>query len=172
MDNYTFSSDIGCTLADIRATSVLSERFFQTTQHPGDFQVCEANDLFIYERMPWCSNVIKQNLEVVGFTFCFPTTPEDAASFVSRALSERDLFERLKVNLKPLPCTALYLCATVIAPEHRGRALSYRAFLKTFEKIKVTKENTTLVSWPQTNEGKRLAKICERKGYRLLTRED
>ena len=173
MKHITFSTDTGTpTREDKDASSALSESFFHTSENPDQLQIDEENKRFIMGHLTDYDTIIKEGSRVIGFTFCFPASYKDAQAFVDKKLSERALFDKVKSMHKPFTDEALYLCATVIAPEYRGRALSYFGFQRTFKKLGISRERTVLVAWPFSDEIRRGAELfVKRTGYQLWTRE-
>jgi GNAT superfamily N-acetyltransferase len=104
----------------------------------------------------------------VCWILCIPTTLDLMNQFISKEISERELFE-----LTPLKThyEAIYLCSALLLEEFRGKGIAQRLGLKAIENIKVDHSIKALFFWSFSKEGEKLADKASRlMGFPLYKR--
>src|SRR3989344_6209380 len=160
MEKITYSSDEGFTFEELLEAAKIAEKYFELEDNPEMMQASDENIKYIYDNLHDFLNIIKVNNKVVGSTFIFPCSEKQMSKFISKKISEAQLFEDI-MNKPITNFSALYLAGATITPEYRRKGLAFQGFKKTIEKVK-TRKITKLLYWPLLEAGERLCrKIAE-----------
>jgi len=159
----TYSSDTKLTFKDLRDTAELAEKYFGTKKDPEQMPTDENESRWLYENIPECVNVIKDNDKEVGFTFIIPCNKEIMDKFLSREINEAQLWEKVKREINYKNFTTIYLCSAFIIPRYRRKGLAVKAVLKSIDKIKRTKQIPTLFFEGYSEDGKKAVEISTKK---------
>ena len=156
-ENITFSVEVGeLTSEDIDESSELAERFFNMASKPDEIPASEENKKFILEKIPDCDNVIKSDGKIIEFTFVVPCNKSIMNRFLSNDLTEKELFEEVKLKINYDNFDTIYLCSSFIEKGYRGRGLAVKGRIMSIKtRIGNRKINPILFSWPQTKEGEK-----------------
>ena len=83
---------------------------------------------------------------------------EAMEQFISKKISEAELFEKIKIIKVPKIPEAIYLCSAVIKKELQGRGLATQASIRLINKIsKNSKQKPILFYWAWSKNGEKLA---------------
>ncbi|MFA5174366.1 MAG: GNAT family N-acetyltransferase [Candidatus Pacearchaeota archaeon] len=159
MRNISFSSDTGnFTRRDLDDTSKISEDYFGTQKDPNQIPTVKKTRDWIYKNTPDYLNIIKHNKKVIGYAFMLPCNKRLMASFLSKKINEAEMFEDIKkLDLNKRPET-IYLCASVLREDYRGKGLATTAFIKAINRITKNTYNPILFYWKYSEEGRSLLK--------------
>lgn len=156
---------------DYNLISEMAERFFLTKNHPEQMQCKDVTWKFVSKHFPNSLNAIKDNKTVVGFTFTLPCDKKSMMEFVNKKITERDLFYKIRDEIKPKDYETLYLVDSIILPTYRRKGLATRAFIRHIKEYQKSIKNIELFCWPVTEEGRMLArKIAKITGLKLRER--
>lgn len=173
-DKISFSSDDGkISRKDMDTTSKMTEDYFGMEKDPEQIPATSENRDWVYKNIPDYVNIIRNGDEIIGYAFLLPCNRELMDKFISRKISEAELFERIKkIKLDKIPET-IYLCASIVREKFRGRGLATEAFVKALNKLTHNgMEKPFLFYWKYSNEGERVAhKIADKTGLELRRRE-
>ncbi len=157
----TYSTDAGLTYKDLRDTAEMAEKYFGTEKDPSQMPTDENASKWLLENIPDCVNVIKDNEELIGFTFIIPCNEDIMNQFLSKKINEAQLYEEVKKQKAHKNFTAIYLCSAFIKPEYRRKGLAAKAVMKSIKKI--TKKIPTLFFEAYSEEGKKTADAMAKK---------
>ena len=155
LPGFTFSSDAGLTLEDVRASSALSERAFKTARDAFQMRVAEEKTRWVFRHRPETVNIIKHRGTVIGFSFLVLTTRKIMKAFLSRKITEEGIFT-LSKNVTARTFSAIYLCAAVVRPAFRGKGLAQQGFIKSIRKLMRNKK-PVLFYWGYSPAGTKVA---------------
>ena len=129
---YSFSSDTrNISRADLDITSEMSIEFFGMPNDPEQFQATKENRDYIYSHLRKFLNIIRFGNEIIGYSFMIPCSNNIADLFIKKRISENDLFNRVKEErIDDTNFEAIYLCSSIIRPEHRRKGLALEGFVK------------------------------------------
>lgn len=173
MAKITFSVELGkLTKQDIDESSIFAEDFFQMEEKPDEMQASEENKNFILNNIPECDNVIRADGKVIGFTYIVPCNKDIMERFLSKEITENDLMEEVKDKINYDNFETIYLCATFLKEEYRGKGLATKGMIMSIEKIiEKRKIKPLLFYWSQTPEGKKtVERVSEKLGFDLKVR--
>lgn len=169
----TFSSDSGrLSREDLDKTSEMAEEYFGMESDPDQIPATRENRDWIYENLSDYVNIIRNEDEIIGFSFIIPCNKKLMDRFVNKKINEAELFEEVKkINLNKLE--TLYWCSAFVNKEFRGKGLALSAIIKIINKVtNDLKNKPTLFYWKYSNEGEVLGKrIADLTGLRLLARK-
>ena len=131
-----FSSDNGIVnLEDLEETRNISEDYFGTQDDPNQIPTTQETRDWIYKNAKDYLNIIRDNNEIIGYTFLLPCNKKLMQDFISKKINEAELFKKIKkLDFKKYPET-IYLCASILKEEFRGKGLSTIAAIKTIKKV-------------------------------------
>ena len=142
----------------IDETSKIVEEYFGTQKDPHQITTSPENRNWIYKNIKYYLNIIKHKDKIIGFSFMLPATKELMDKFISKKISEAELFEKIKISNVPQIPEAIYLCSAVIKKEFRGKGLATQASIKLINKfIDNSRQKPILFYWAWSNEGEKLA---------------
>lgn len=157
--DFTFSSDKGrFTRKDLDNSSNLVEKYFGMSKDPSQIDATPENKKFIFENLQDYMNMVKKGNEFVGSAFIVPCSRKTMNLFLSRKLTESELFEIVKdEDIENPEC--LYLCSAIIKKKYRRRGLAFLAFVKLIERIVSSKKiKPVIFAWNYSKEGKNLTR--------------
>jgi len=161
------------TAADLSAAQRQSEGYFRTHAGSEQIQIDRGSREWVCARIPECWRIIKHGTEVIGSTFCLPTTADQMQRFISAAISEYELFEEVR-PLKSIPGEALYLCSAFVLPAYRGQGLAVAAALQTLTWFCTRNPRPALFAWEYSSDGAkaidRLEACISARGLRVTRR--
>lgn len=169
-EKITFSVDIGIlSKKDVEDSSEMAEEFFEMESKPDEMPASEENQKFVLEKIPECDNVIRENGKIIGFTFIIPCNKDIMERFLSNKISERELFEEVKLKINYENFDTIYLCSSFIKEEYRGKGLAIQGNVKSIRKIIADRNiKPILFSWAQTKEGEKSVKRTAKElGFEL-----
>ena len=171
-DKITFSVDRKLTKKDWDKSARLAEDYFHTETKPDEISISKENKEFILEYIPDCNNIIRAGKKVIGSTFIIPCNKDLMKKFLTKKISEKDLFEEVKKKITYKNFDTIYLCSSFLKEEYRGRGLAIEGRKKSIHKILQGRRiKPILFSWPQTKEGEKSVKrLASLLGYELKLR--
>lgn len=157
--SITFSSFTGkISLEDTKEAGEISEAYFATHYDSDQVPVNEETGRWIYEHIPECLNIIRDDEKIIGFTFIYPTSHPIMEAFLSKKINESKMFEEVKSSWSNMLIDAIYLCAAVVAPAYQRKGLASQAMTASFNQYMEKKGiKPVLFYWNFSLEGKRLA---------------
>lgn len=158
--DISFSSDTGeIKLNDLNMTSRISEEFFGTHNDASQIPTTQKTRDWIYKNAKDYLNLVRVGDKIIGYAFLLPCNKIFMDEFISKEINEAKLFEKIKnLNTKRIPET-IYLCASVIKEEFRGKGLSTTATIKIIRKVTDNlKKKPILFFWGYSKNGKKTAK--------------
>jgi len=90
----------------------------------------------------------------VVWILIIPTTNELMEQFLSKNISERELFELTPTNIK---YDTIYLCSAMVLEEYRGKGIAKKLTIDAINNIKRAHHINILFVWPFSREGDALA---------------
>ncbi|MFH1328815.1 MAG: hypothetical protein ABIH76_08260 [Candidatus Bathyarchaeota archaeon] len=136
MEEITFSIDTCVAVQqDIEEAACMAEEFFHSIPDPYQLKVDTANFNWVHTRFPECLNIIKSGEKVAGVTMIIPATTQLRNDFLSKKISEFELFERIKQTVTRENFDAVYMCLVFVSSEFRGQALGQRSFEMSLRKL-------------------------------------
>lgn len=158
-EEVTFSVDRKLTKKDWDESAKLAQNFFHTENKLDEIQISEENKRFLQKYIPDCHNIIRAGRKVIGSTFIIPCNKELMKKFLTKKISEKDLFEEVKKKITYKNFDTIYLCSSFLKEEYRGRGLAIEGRIKSIKKILQGRRiKPILFSWAQTKEGKKSVK--------------
>ena len=90
----------------------------------------------------------------VCWILLIPTTLDLMNQFISKEISEIELYEQTPLNTK---YEAIYLCSALLLEEFRGKGIAQKLALNAIENIKKDYSIKALFFWSFSKEGEKLA---------------
>jgi hypothetical protein len=90
----------------------------------------------------------------VCWILCIPTTLQLMHQFISKEISERELYELTPLNTK---YEAIYMCSALLLEEFRGKGIAQSIAIKALESIQKDHSIKALFFWAFSKEGENLA---------------
>ena len=90
----------------------------------------------------------------VCWILCIPTTLQLMRQFISKKISERELYELTPLNTK---YEAIYMCSALLLEEFRGKGIAHSIAIKALESIQKDHPIKALFFWAFSKEGEKLA---------------
>ncbi len=158
-DKISFSIDKKLTLKTINESSRLAEAFFHMESKPDEIPANKDTKLFFLNSIPECDNIIYAGEKVIGFALIIPANKIIMNQFLSKKITERELFEKVKKEINYEIFNTIYLCSCFVKKEYRGKGLAVQAWRESILKIiGKRKVKPILFVWTQTKEGENTAK--------------
>jgi len=105
----------------------------------------------------------------VVWILIIPTTNELMEQFLSKNISENELFELTPTNIK---YDTIYLCSAMVLEEYRGKGIAKKLTIDAINSIKRAHQVNTLFVWPFSKEGDALAEyVADQTQLPLRKRE-
>jgi GNAT superfamily N-acetyltransferase len=105
----------------------------------------------------------------VAWVLLIPTTLDLMNRFLTKEISEKELFELTPLNA---PYEAIYLCSALVLEEYRRKGIAKNLALSAIENIRKTHPLKAAFVWAFTTEGDHAAeKIAQMAGLPLYKRE-
>lgn len=159
----TYSSDTELTYKDLRDTADLAEKYFGTRKDPEQMPTDEKASNWILHNIPECVNVIKNNGEIIGFSFIMPCNEELMKQFISKKLNESQLYKEIKKKITYKNFTTIYLCSAFVKPDYRKKGLASKAVMKSIEKIMKNNKIPTLFFEAYSEDGRKTVEAMAKK---------
>lgn len=173
--NISYSSDTNkVTRKDIDITSEMSEEFFEMEKDPSQMAATKETRDWIYKNVKFISNIIRNNNEIIGYSFMLPCSKKIMNDFIEKRIDEATLINEIKKNKLPTSPEAIYLCSSIIKEEFRGNGIAKIGFIKLINNIlKNSNIKPILFYWKYSDEGEKLVnKIAKELDLRLLVRKE
>ena len=90
----------------------------------------------------------------VCWILCIPTTLDLMTQFITKEITERELYELTPLNIK---YEAIYLCSALLLEEFRGKGIAQRLGLSAIEYIMMDHPIKALFFWSFSKEGEKIA---------------
>jgi hypothetical protein len=90
----------------------------------------------------------------VCWILCIPTTLQLMHQFISKEISERELYELTPLTTK---YEAIYMCSALLLEEFRGKGIAQNIAIKALESIQKDHSIKALFFWAFSKEGEKLA---------------
>lgn len=156
----------------IRRALEIAESVFETHSDPFQIDIGEKNVQWTIQTIPYCWILILVDGECVGSASVLPTSEESRLQFLSGAISENTLIERVQESTyKMSSSTSLYLAGVTILPEFQRQHLGSRALMYAIESArKNLPQPQTLFCWLYTEAGSALIRrLQERENMAIQT---
>jgi hypothetical protein len=156
----TFSADSGeISRKDLDETGRITEKYFRMQNDPNQIPATKKNKDWFFKNALDYLNIIRCGNKIIGYAFLLPCNDILMERFTSGKINEAELFENIKKIKVNDPPDSMYLCASVIEKDFRGKGLATSAFVKTISKVMSNKkERPVLFYWEYSKEGTKLAK--------------
>ncbi len=146
----------------------ISEEFYGTASDPDQMPVSKESALKLQSIHP---DTIAYKLDKVGnpiaWVVVLPTSLGGMTLFLSKQISERELFEKAVLEKK---FEALYLCGAFVLPEYRRQGHARELTLGAISKLSSGKI-LSLYSWIYSDEGAQLiSNLSKELGRSVVTR--
>jgi len=151
------------TLADVEETVPFSERYFGQESDPAQLQTTPETTRWVWKNISSCLTIIRDGPKLVGFTFMFPCTQSDMNAFLTRRISENDLFQCTRRKWGRAKMNHLYYCSSLISPKYRRLGLIFLATKRMIAAYRRTNVVHSLFSDPFSRAGKRLGEKVSRE---------
>jgi|CXWK01.1.fsa_nt_gi predicted GNAT family acetyltransferase len=146
----------------------ISEDFFGSQTDPSQIPINEDSrnklrlihpDTLIYK--------VDENENPIGWTVTIPTSIEVMRKFVNNEITEKEL---LDIAVAEKKFDALYLCATFVLPEFRGKGHAKEMRLRAIHTLSQGRD-IPLYCWIYSDEGKKLVEsVSKTFGKHILNR--
>lgn len=118
---------------DIQQTNLIAVELFDTDNDPDQAPPTMENAKLLIGLNKNNFICIKENNKVIAWSVVLPTSTENKDKFLSKEITEKDLFE-YSVN-KP-KFESLYLMGVIVLTEYRNKGLGYELLKKQIEYFK------------------------------------
>lgn len=153
---------------DIKITKKMGKEFFGTDLDPEQLNPDSADVKHLLKHRSSLV-VAKEKGVIAGFVFSWPTTKKLMGEFVNKEINEQKLFD-LSKDLKSFD--AIYLCATIVRPEFRGKGLSTKLAMRSISGLS-RKKKMDLFCWPTTKEGEfAINSLSKKLGVKIARRDN
>lgn len=134
--SISFSSDDGkFSREDLNETSRIAEDYFGMQNDVSQIPATKETKDWIYRNAKDYLNIVRSDENIVGYAFMLPCNKKLMNDFLNKKINEAELFEGIKkIKLVKIPET-IYLCASFLKEDFRGRGLATKAFIKSINKI-------------------------------------
>jgi hypothetical protein len=151
-----------------------AEAFFQTEKNKSEMPTYEVTYDFVSRLFPYSLNIIKDGKKVVGHTFTLPCDDRSMDDFLTRRITERELFFSIRGRISPEDYSSLYLAAAMVQPAYRGKGLATEALTMQVRAYQnAICDDLALFYWPLTSEGDLLAKkIASTTGLTIIAKKE
>ena len=128
----------------------LAEEVFDFRNDPDQLNVDQEIMARLKEIHPATMSELSDENGPVAWLLVIPTTTDLMNRFVSKEISEKELFELTPINEE---YGALYLCSGLVLEEYRRKGIIKRMALKAIKDISKDHNLKYLFSWAFTKEG-------------------
>jgi uncharacterized protein YdeI (YjbR/CyaY-like superfamily) len=155
-------------LSNIDRLIKLAEETFAMNNDPSQLQVDQAvRDRLISIHPATMSEFSNEN-GPVAWLLILPTTLDLMERFITREITEKELYELTSPNDK---YEAIYLCSGLVLDEYRRKGIIKQLALKAIDDIRRDHPIRCLYNWAFTEEGDRVAeRLAELTGLSLYKR--
>ena len=170
-----FSSGKGeISRSDFDLTGKISEDYFGTEGDSDQISVSEENKSWIYHNVLDYFCVLRDSSKIIGYTLMLPCSRNLMERFISKDISEFNLFEEIKKFYSGERPEVIYLCASVVDEKYRHRGLASSSFIETIKRVTDDlKIKPILFYWGFSEEGKGLAeKVASVTGLEIKRRDE
>src|ERR1700758_1614728 len=130
----------------------LAEDSFAARKDPNQLDVDEEVIKRLQSLHPSTLSEYNDNGPVV-WILLIPTTNNLMQKFLSKEISEKELFYQTPIGIK---YEAVYLCSAMVLPEYRTKGIAKRLTIESINKIREDHPIKTLFVWPFSKEGEGL----------------
>ncbi len=132
----------------------LAEEFFAAHQDPSQISV----DGRVMQRLrrihPSTITERRTRSGPVAWMLVIPTTRELMELFVSKKITERELYKNTPLHV---PYQSVYLCSALVLPEYRGKGIASRMMMQAVKAICHDHPVQSLFFWGFSRAGRKLA---------------
>ncbi len=136
----------------------LAESYFETSNDPDQMPTNEENSTWIRKEIPTCLSIIRHKKRIIGFALVIPCTKALMNQFISKKITEAQLFDKVKSSEAYKTREAIYFCSVFVKPEFRGKGLALKSLTFTIENSFDLSKSPPLFYWAYSKEGDALAK--------------
>lgn len=133
----------------------LIDEVFATRNDPGQIQVTQKQLKKLEKIHPATLSEISNEDGPLIWILVIPVTNEVMEDFLADKITETELLERTQPGQK---YDCIYLCSATTLPEMRGKGETKKLCLEAIKAIRKDHPVTSLMVWPFTSEGEKLAK--------------
>jgi GNAT superfamily N-acetyltransferase len=153
-----------------RKMDVIAEEIFGSEYSPDHIPITvESGEKLDTLTSHWIKYRLDEKGDPIAWAVVVPTTKELAQKFISKEITEKELFDLTTPQQK---YSAVYLCAVVTIPEYRRKGLGWQLLKEAVEAVAKT-EDYILFVWPVGKGGLELSqKVASNLGRQLLIRND
>ncbi len=145
------------------------DEVFDTRNDPQQIQISEDVRERLLKIHPAVFSEYNEGNGPCIWTLLIPTTEAIMNLFVTKKITEQELFERTESETK---YDAIYLCSAITLPEYRGKGMTCRMCMDTINKIQKDHSIKYLLVWPFTTQGNQLAEKLATKTNLILKRRE
>ena len=146
----------------------LAEDSFAARKDPDQLDVDENVIERLQSLHPATLSEFNENGPVV-WILLIPTTNELMKKFLSKEISEKELFYQTSPGIK---YDAVYLCSAMVLPEYRNKGIAKRLTIEAINNIRKEHNIQTLFVWPFSKKGEKLSEeIAKQTSLPLLKRD-
>ena len=138
----------------------LAEDVFATKNDPDQLDVNEKVIARLQKIHPATVSEYDDGNAPVVWILLLPTSIDLMNKFISRKISEKELFERTAPNSK---YEAIYLCSAIALEEFRGKGIAKRLTLGAINSIRKDHSIKSLFVWPFSKEGNQMAELLSKE---------
>ena len=147
----------------------LVNEFFDTRNDPDQISVSNEEREKLEQIHPATLSEYADESGPIVWILLIPTTRAAMERFVKGTITEKQLLEETKPGDV---YDAIYLCSASVLPEYRHKGLAKKITTDAINSIRKDHKITSLLYWPFSAEGKRLAQsIAEDTGLPLLEKK-
>lgn len=136
----------------------LAESYFETSSDPDQIPANKENSTWMRKEIPTCLSIIRHKKKIIGFALVIPCTKELMHQFISKEITEAQLFEKIKISQAYKTREAIYFCSVFVRPEFRGRGLALESLTFAIRNSFDLSKSPPLFYWAYSKEGDALAK--------------
>jgi len=138
----------------------LADEAFSSRTDPAQLNVDEDVIKRLIQIHPSTVSEYDDGNDPVVWILIIPTTNELMEQFLSKNISENELFELTPTNIK---YDTIYLCSAMVLEEYRGKGIAKKLTIDAINNIKRVHQVNTLFVWPFSKEGDALAAYVANK---------
>jgi len=138
----------------------LADEAFSSRTDPAQLNVDEDVIKRLIQIHPSTVSEYDDGNDPVVWILIIPTTNELMVQFLSKNISEKELFELTPTNIK---YDTIYLCSAMVLEEYRGKGIAKKLTIDAINNIKRVHQVNTLFVWPFSKEGDALAAYVANK---------
>ncbi len=143
---------------EIEEARALAESYFKTEESPDQMPTTKENSTWFRTAIPSCLQIIRHKKKIMGFGLILPCTKKLMNDFVSKKITEAELFEAIKRTEAYKKREAIYFCSVFVQPAFRGKGLALKALTQAITSTFDLSQHPPLFYWAYSKEGDILAK--------------